>query len=672
MRYADAHAARPDAPRRGVTLVEMLVVVALLVLVMTILVAIFQSATGAISVSRTFTAMDQNLRRLDAVIRSDLGGATARFTPPLNPNNNLGYFEYGENALSDLQDEDTDDYLAFTAKAPPGQPFTGRICVPRPTTVYPAASFPNGYQQITVTSDFAEIIYFLRNGNLYRRVLLILPPSWQGALNFGANPGGGLMSPQYTGTNLLYSWQGMNDVSAHPSLAAGGSAAYTPILNTLGDLTNREKRFARPRFANDYVDNTTGAAAPDGQADDQNTNGVPDYYPTLYFGALSATIATDVAPYNNLLFEVAPPRPNASVDTMAFPYVFRGAYSVGDRATPQISVHGLAPNGTVVGTTPAAPAAPPFPYRPNHAPLIQGDNLAIPSATQLQTWWGFPTKREMMAAAWTDPIKRINDPAGAPYFATLGTPASAGGRDVAFGQAPGLSWQPALLAPLPKMNGTIVPSDNQPFNDGAGSTAVVGAGSTVFVPVPSPGNPEAVYQDDLILTGVRSFDVKAYDNSPRMFDPTLGAYINPGPGYYDLGYDDKDNRVAPASTSVFPPDKISFNHEGRVPPATTDFVFDAKYPINPVNNNRRNLGDDRTTVIRLRRVYDTWSTDYTNAPDVPFIPTDGPPNNPPVYPSYPPPYPIPLRGIQVQIRVTDPKNERVKTLTIRQDFTDKL
>ena len=30
-------------------------------------------------------------------------------------------------------------------------------------------------QPITVTSEYAEIIYFLRNGNLYRRVLLVAP-----------------------------------------------------------------------------------------------------------------------------------------------------------------------------------------------------------------------------------------------------------------------------------------------------------------------------------------------------------------------------------------------------------------------------------------------------------------------------------------------------------------
>ena len=30
-------------------------------------------------------------------------------------------------------------------------------------------------QPVTITSEYAEIIYFLRNGNLYRRVLLVAP-----------------------------------------------------------------------------------------------------------------------------------------------------------------------------------------------------------------------------------------------------------------------------------------------------------------------------------------------------------------------------------------------------------------------------------------------------------------------------------------------------------------
>ena len=93
-----------------------------------------------------------------------------------------------------------------------------------------------------------------------------------------------------------------------------------------------------------------------------------------------------------------------------------------------------------------------------------------------------------------------------------------------------------------------------------------------------------------------------------------------------------------------------------------------------------NIGDDNPAVVRLRRVWDSWSTEYTQAPGTGVNPVTspaaffpaGPPYTPPIYPSYPPPYPAPLRGIQIQIRVTDPANQRVKTLTIRQDFTDKL
>ena len=161
------------ASRRGVTLVEMLVTVAVLVIIMTIMVQIFQSATGALSAAQTIQDLDNQLKLLDSTIRSDLGGATAHFTPPLDPTQNLGYFEYIENEFADMQGEDSDDYLRFTAQAPPGQPFTGRMWVTQPAN---AQGFYNSnVQPVTVTSEYAEIIYFLRNGNLYRRVLLIAP-----------------------------------------------------------------------------------------------------------------------------------------------------------------------------------------------------------------------------------------------------------------------------------------------------------------------------------------------------------------------------------------------------------------------------------------------------------------------------------------------------------------
>ena len=157
----------------------MLVVVALLVLMMTIIVQIFQAATGSVTSAKVYGELDDELRELDATIRQDLQGVTARFNPPLDPDNNLGYFEYIENSWADTQGEDTDDCLRFTAQAPPGQPFVGRMYLyPSP----PARRAPTLSRSwwppqpvALITSEYAEIIYFLRNGNLYRRVLLIAP-----------------------------------------------------------------------------------------------------------------------------------------------------------------------------------------------------------------------------------------------------------------------------------------------------------------------------------------------------------------------------------------------------------------------------------------------------------------------------------------------------------------
>ena len=134
-----------------------------------------------------------------------------------------------------------------------------------------------------------------------------------------------------------------------------------------------------------------------------------------------------------------------------------------------------------------------------------------------------------------------------------------------------------------------------------------------------------------------------------------------------------------------------------MPPLTTDQRVDAQFglatsylppnsPYLPANGGTYsgNIGDDSPGIVRLRRVWDSWSTDYSQAPGMgqiivqaggitqtvnPFGPEV---QNPPVYPSYPPPYPAPLRGLQIQIRVADPTNQNVKSVTIRQDFTDKL
>src|SRR5271166_2485361 len=226
----------PDSPlatrhsplfRRGVTLVEMLVTLAILLLMMTAIVKIFQAATGALSAAQAYQELDNQLRQLDATIRSDLNGVTCKLTPPNNPQNNPGYLEYGENEFADVQGEDADDYIRFTAKAPAGRPFTGRMWVPPPNSANftPAQLFSIGYQPITITSEYAEIIYFLRNGNLYRRVLLVAPerqsvvvPTINNQATFvsAGNTVNSLYMPAGLGGTIAVSWQGMNDLSAHP------------------------------------------------------------------------------------------------------------------------------------------------------------------------------------------------------------------------------------------------------------------------------------------------------------------------------------------------------------------------------------------------------------------------------------------------------------------------
>ncbi len=691
--------------RRGVTLVEMLVTLAILLLMMTVIVQIFQAATGALNSAQVYQELDNQLRLLDLTIRSDLGGVTCKLTPPNNPKNNTGYLEYGENEFADVQGEDSDDYIRFTAKAPAGQPFTGRMWI---RAAYAAANGgTNTYQPpqpITITSEYAEIIYFLRNGNLYRRVLLVAPalqstiePSVNN-VNPGLNlPNGAGFFPIALGgdpVNLVgnqVSWQAVNDLSAHPA-TRGMATTNSVILNTLGDLTNRENRSFYQRFSDDFQ-NLQGALIPDGLSDDLNGDNAPDYYPTLY--------PTVLAPTNNAgqLIYYPGPAPTGlpwppSLTPMAFPFVYPGAYSRPQRLANYAYgwIHSPDPvvpiNGNAVQYDQAGQALT-YLQNINHNPLDTGDNLQVPVSglADLQTWWGFPTWRETLSLFWVDPTVQVNmiQSQPPPLVARLNDANVNPPIDLA-------QFLPAMTAATAG-GFRVIP---QPYNDGFGSI-------TGFFAASSPLWSLYSWEDDLVMTGVRSFDIKAYDNSlaayadlgwgddPRVTGNNAIPYLQGNLDVATNGY----NLPAYALVNGGKFDLINqtFAHEGRMPPLQADNRLDASYP-NPLYTNSTtftpqysgattyssNVGDDNPAVVRLRRVWDSWSTEYTQAPGTGVNPTGspaqyfpaGPPYAPPIYPSYPPPYPAPLRGIQIQIRVTDPANQRVKTLTIRQDFTDKL
>ncbi len=716
----------------------MLVTLAVLLLMMVAIVKIFQAATGSLSAAQAYQELDNQLRLLDSTLRSDLTGVTATMTPPNDPRNNGGYFEYGENEFADLQGEDSDDYIRFTAKAPAGRPFTGRTYVP----MNGLQGLSNAsFQPITITGEYAEIIYFLRNGNLYRRVLLVAPErqstivptvSQNSTANSAINNVGTITDSNgnpypfnFTPAGLggyQVSWQGVNDLSARPA-SSGGSASggllnyNAVILNTLGDLTNRENRFAYPRFANDYQDLAGNwFSGGDGLADDLNKDNVPDYYTSLYPGMFNYQFGGA----GQLVFET-PTNGTYTVrqaqGLLAFPYVFPGAYSRAQflstdqigwihSPNPQVNVNsaGVAVavtyEGNVNGTT--------LDYLRsiNHNPLDAGDNLRLPASQPgyEQTWWGFPTWRETLSPFWTDPTVQVN----------------VGSVSVGQAVAANSDLHPIGLNPLvPGNTGEVVNGyiDNtgartllpamtatwrntpQPYNDGWGSNnnSFFPANNTTLM------NLWGVYgwEDDLIMTGVRSFDIKAYDNAlaayadlgwgddPRQTGLLSPQFMNTGSqlpylyGNYDIvtsGYNGP--AYANISNSIYDVVGQTFAHEGRMPPLVNDFRYDAQFGAvvagfyTAFPNYMGNVGDNSNGIVRLRRVWDSWSTDYSRAPANGVNNTTGflvgPPYSPPIYPSYPPPYPAPLRGIQIQIRVTDPSNQRIKTLTIRQDFTDKL
>jgi len=722
-----------------VTLVEMLVTLAILLLMMTAIVKIFQAATGALNAAQVYQELDNQLRLLDLTIRSDLNGVTATMTPPNNPKNNKGYFEYGENEFADVQGEDSDDYIRFTAKAPAGQPFTGRMWVRGAYLNSSNINTNQNVQPITITSEYAEIIYFLRNGNLYRRVLLVAP-----SLQSTIEPAVGNVNPSLTpptapngegffpvalGGNPVnfsgnqVSWQAVNDLSAHPAPTGAPYSNNSVILNTLSDLTNRENRPFYQRFSSDFEDISGYFPLPplppygDGLTDDTNGDNVPDFYPTLYPQILNYTGAA-----GQLIWEPNYPAPRqlAAMLTMAFPFVYPGAYSC-----PQIlSVNnGSAPYGWIHSPNPqvynqATNSAVLYDTSPlaylqgiNHNPIDTGDNLVLPPSTPQKflngTWWGFPTWRETLSPSWTDPTLQVN------YLnpATNNFPA----------QPFGLTARAVNVVPvndsltgtppygnelLPAMTGTWRVNP-QPFTDGDGDV-------TGFFTAAGSLWSQYSWEDDLVMTGVRSFDIKAYDNSlagyadlgwgddPRQTGLLVPQYLNPTnpPTPYPIpllpylagNWDPVNGYFSPAyayiSGGKYNLLTQTFAHEGRMPPLQSDNRLDAQYP-NPLyssltnftpqyqgyNNYSSNIGDDNPVLVRLRRVWDSWSTEYTQAPGTGVYTNGflaGPPYSPPVYPSYPPPYPAPLRGIQIQIRVTDPTNQRIKTLTIRQDFTDKL
>lgn len=204
--------------RRGFTLVELMVSVTLVLMIMVMFASVYRMATDTVSTQKGIRRNDQRARMLSTIIRSDLENRSfldvIPFTPGQDtengtagpsyvPSRRRGYFAISENDPNN----GLDDVLALTVVIPDDgsmKMFTGRSVMivtqqgataaglpwPAPATEpqrsqwytqYLAAhpnqpEFDDGNPDPnngTGASRAVEVVYFVRNGNLYRRELLI-------------------------------------------------------------------------------------------------------------------------------------------------------------------------------------------------------------------------------------------------------------------------------------------------------------------------------------------------------------------------------------------------------------------------------------------------------------------------------------------------------------------
>ncbi len=152
--------------------------------------------------------------------------------------------------------------------------------------------------------------------------------------------------------------------------------------------------------------------------------------------------------------------------------------------------------------------------------------------------------------------------------------------------------------------------------------------------------------DDVILTNVIGFDVKAWDPTASDGMGGLGAYV-------DLGHN-------------FPSLPNGLGHNGQLPlqgSGITARVYDTwsttyfgDYSHNGIDDDGNgNIDDDSEKNL------DYWNNGLDDGGVVGIVDDDGEKINPP-------PYPIPLRGIQVKIRVFEPDSRQIREVTVVQEF----
>ena len=187
----------------GFTLVEMLVSVTLVLLMMSMFAQIFSVATSSVTKQRVISENDQKARSISTVIRADVAKRTFTYPFPFYPGEDsatsptpfgsrAGYIYLNTNDPSSF----SDDILQFTVDSrlitqnTDATEYYGKAASLVDTLSTAGStrdSLPANPNQPDVdggslspdysaSSPAAQVAYFIRNGNLYRRVVLIRNP----------------------------------------------------------------------------------------------------------------------------------------------------------------------------------------------------------------------------------------------------------------------------------------------------------------------------------------------------------------------------------------------------------------------------------------------------------------------------------------------------------------
>jgi hypothetical protein len=294
----------------------MLVAVGLMVLMMVLFATIFRLATGAMATQKGLTENDQRVRLVVTMLRNDLGSSdldpvtgtnirahrTFKFLVPFAAGETVAPYNTGALAAADPfndrggyflisegnPDDDTDDYIQFTITVPStsndrifgraaallqdaaGNYGTGNNNPSNPPYWSNQPAFDAVFSSPILqagSSNLAEVSYFLRNGTLYRRVLLIRTPAAPpvGADDHSPTDNAGVALPFSATANAAYVNATTKSLWADFDYSIYYDLTLGPVFHGKGDLTSSAgslvSTFWLPqvRWGFDNTTNATGA-----------------------------------------------------------------------------------------------------------------------------------------------------------------------------------------------------------------------------------------------------------------------------------------------------------------------------------------------------------------------------------------------------------------------------